>query len=142
MRAAVVELAARAPIDETISFDRFAQIADLSADDREGVRFAVNAAKPILLRDYKRALVSVRGEGYRVALPREHAGLAERDKSSSDRKLRQAIAKLEYVDLEGMTQLQRAAHERTREAILLVAHAQAQANARLDRLEKAVYGDR
>lgn len=140
MRAAIIELAANADVDELLSFELISKVTGLDPDLPE-LRFAVATARPHLLREHDRALVSVRGRGYRVALPVEHAGLARRHQRSSERQLQKAVDLIEHTDLAGFTDKQRRAHENTRRAVLLLAHHQARAEERLARLEAKVFGE-
>lgn len=73
----------------------------------------VSRAYAPVLRDTQRALHSVRGVGYRVALASEQEGLARHRKQKSDRQLRRAILTLEQVRFDEMDEQSRAAHMAT-----------------------------
>lgn len=77
------------------------------------VRRIVAAAYDRLLRDQQRALRSVRGVGYRLALAAEHTPLALDRKRRADVQMRRGLLTLQHVRLEEMDANSRAAHTAT-----------------------------
>lgn len=149
-RALLISSMADAGAGAAFTWQHLGELLDLDpGQDRASIRFAVAAARRELLTDHRLAVVADRGEGYRLALPGEHAGLARRARQSSDRRIAAAVDLIEYTDLSALTGEQREAHSKTRRALLLLAHAHAQLDQRvtqqeerLAELERAVFGPR
>jgi hypothetical protein len=95
----------------------YAQFAEALSKDspREfgvvDVRRAVTAACPRLLKEYQRALHNVRLKGYRLALAREHSGLALSRRRRADVQMNRGLALLRHVRWEEMDENTRQAHQ-------------------------------
>lgn len=81
----------------------------LGYDPRVGPRGPIHTASEKMLETHDRALVSVRGQGYRVALATEHYGLAKGKQRQARRRITQGIALAVHVDVSQLDQKQRAA---------------------------------
>jgi hypothetical protein len=105
LRVIVAEAAARASYGDVLTFGELASALDVTDDQagRAQVRQAVSAARPVLLRDHNRALVAVRGKGYRVALPGEFAGLAQDFRRKSDRAISKSLAHIDHAPVTDMS---------------------------------------
>lgn len=138
----ITELAANASYGDLLTFQRMATALDLDPDDeRDQVRQAVSAARPLLLRDHKRALVAERGRGYRVAHPREQSGIAQVHRRKADRQINNAIAMVTYVDESKLTPEELKRNEAIR-MVLTNLHTRLNgAESRLEQLERAVFGN-
>lgn len=79
-------------------------------ENRRTIQHAARACQYRLLRDYKRTLVSVPTVGYRLALAREHRGLADDKTRRGFRQMRRALDTLENARLDEMTQGERELH--------------------------------
>lgn len=135
-RAAVAQLAASAEPGGILTFAAIAEAADIDPGNRGRIRYLITVVRPILLRDYCRALVAVPGTGYRLAHPAEHAGLAERHRRRADTQVGRAVDLLDHTDLDALGPAERKAHEHTREIVVWLAAQQAGAARRLDRIER------
>ena len=99
MRVIVAELVANADPGDLITYQTLAEALDLDEkEQRDQIRQAVSAARSTLLRDHNRAVVAIRGEGYRVALAREFAGLAQGYRQKADRAMTTALDIVNHVD--------------------------------------------
>jgi hypothetical protein len=107
---------------------------------RHLIHRAANAAKRPLLVSHSRVIVSVRGEGYRVALPSESASIAMNYRDGADRKIRKAVDTLAYTDEREMTVAERQRHQATRMLILDLQSRMHSAEDRLNLLERVVFG--
>lgn len=114
-RVIVAELAAGAAYGDVLSFEALREALGVPAgpDDavRASVRQAVSGARRKLLQDHCRALVAVRGQGYRVARPGEFAGIAQDYRERSDRALHSALSYIECAPTDDMTPAERKRHE-------------------------------
>lgn len=144
-RALRVIIAERAAAEQYGTVLTFAELAaELGAADNEAgralVRQSVSAARPLLLRDYSKALVAVRGHGYRVAEPGEFAGIAQEHRGRADRSLHRALATVDHAPVEHMTQAERARHNAVSTVLHNVVSRMTAAEKRLADLEAIVYG--
>jgi len=106
-REMMLSLFATAEYGSTIPYDTLSEV--LKVHDRLILQQAVNSAKPALERLHNKAVVVVRNVGYRVALPSEHLGLARNHQNKSRRALRRGHSKVVNVDMNQLTQGERAA---------------------------------
>jgi hypothetical protein len=141
-RTIVAELAANADYGDELTYARLGRALGLDGDDdRAQIRQAVAAARDLLTLDHNRALIAVRGKGYRVARPGEHAGLAQQHRRKADRQITRALAVVTHVDESAMTPDEL---RRNRAVALLIgnlASRMTSAETRLQQLENAVFGD-
>lgn len=106
-RDLMVKQIAQADYDEIVDYEMLAAILDVV--DRSVVQQAVNAAKPVLERDHRKAVVAVANTGYRVVKPGEHMGLAVSHQKKSRRSLARSLSKVANVDVSKLTDGERAA---------------------------------
>lgn len=94
----------------------FSELCDLLERDTQQqftsarIGAVVRHANGRLLKEHKRELSSVRGEGYRLALAREHRGLATTRERKADRQIALGLRTLQNVRLDEMTENERQAH--------------------------------
>mgnify|MGYP001564364509 CR=1 FL=1 len=79
--------------------------------DTVAVRSAAVSATNMLEAVHKRTLQNVRGVGYRVALAKEHMGLASLRQDKASRQIRKALSILRNVRYDEMDENTRKAHE-------------------------------
>lgn len=96
-----------ADYDEIVSYESLAAILD--GVDRTIVQVAVNAAKPVLEKEHRKAVVAVPNTGYRVVQPGEHIGLAVAHQKKSRRSLKRSHSKVTHVELSKLTEGERTA---------------------------------
>jgi hypothetical protein len=112
----VTDLVSRASSGDILSFDDIV-CALQSGCDREftisDARAAVYKAERRLLSEQSRALLNVRGYGYKVAYASEHNLIARNRKARSDVMLKKGLDVLRHVRWDDMDDNQRAAHEGT-----------------------------
>jgi len=142
LRVIVAELAATRDRGDLITYGELAEALDTTEDEagRSLVRQAVSAARPLLLRDHKKALVAVRAKGYRVALAGEHAGIAQDHRRKSDRQISKALAVIEHTDESAMTPDELRRHNAVGVLIRNLHSRMTSAEQRLADLETAVFG--
>lgn len=161
-RDLVIQRLAEADYDQVVGYDLLAEALD--GVDRSVVQTAVNAAKPTLEKEHRKAVVAVPNVGYRVVLPGEHMSLAVVHQKKSRRSLVRSLSKVANVELSKLTDGERAAvtlaatslalqidyarrndlratrHEKALEAVTSTsdrtAEEVAELRARLDRLER------
>lgn len=100
------------------------------------VRSAVSRAERRLLSEQSRALLNVRGHGYKVAHAAEHSLIARNRKARSDVLLRKGMHTLRNVRWEEMDENQRAAHEGTLLVLGAVMAAHDEMRRRQERIEQ------
>jgi hypothetical protein len=107
---------------------------------RPQLRQAVSAARPILLKDYRKTLTPDRGKGYRIAWPGEFAGIAQDHRSRADQQISKALAIIDHAPVNDMTPDERQRYQ----AVAMIIHnlhsRTTSAEQRLADLEAAVYG--
>lgn len=106
-REMVLAALADRPEGDTIGYDELAEI--LGTDDRRTCQGAIDAAKPALGKLHNKALVAVRGIGYRVIHAGEHLALARQHQRKSLRQLGKSRAAVTHVDYSKLTEGERAA---------------------------------
>lgn len=79
--------------------------------DTKAVQSAVRSTARRLLRQSARALIPVRGVGYRISQGADHHGLALRRESRANTQLRMAVDVLRHANYGEMTTNQRSVHE-------------------------------
>lgn len=144
LRVIIAELAAGRAAGELITYDELAPAIGVKDDEagRSQIRQAVSAARPVLLRDHRRALVAVRGRGYRVAMPGEFAGIAQSHRRSSDRQIGRALAVIENAPESEMSPAELERHRAVGVVIRNLHARQMASEQRLADLEAAVFGPR
>ena len=106
-RDLVIEHLAAAEYNEVIGYDLLAEALD--GVDRSVVQMAVNAAKPTLEKEHRKAVVAVPNVGYRVVQPGEHMSLAVAHQKKSRRSLVRSLSKVANVELSKLTDGERTA---------------------------------
>ena len=142
LRIIITELAAAASYGDVLTFTDLTQAIE-AADDEAGhaqVRQVVSAARPLLLSDHGRALVAVRGKGYRVALPGELAGIAQDHRRRADRSIGRALAVIDKADMSAATDDERRRFQAVGVVIRNLHSRMTSAEQRLADLEDAVFG--
>jgi len=142
IRVIITEFASSVELGELLSFKILAERIGVDDDDagRARVRQAVSAARPLLLKDYKRALVADRGKGYRVALPGEFAGIASDHRDRATRQMGKALAVIEHADEAAMSPQELQRHRAVGIVIRNLHGRLTSAEQRLADLEAAVFG--
>jgi hypothetical protein len=142
LRFIIADLAASVEPGELLTFKQLGEAIGVEDDEpgRAQVRQAVSTARPIMLRDHKRALVAERGRGYRVALPGEFAGIAEDHRGKANRQMGKALAVIENADEKAMTAEELKRHRAVGVVIRNLHGRLTSAEQRLADLEAAVFG--
>jgi len=142
LRVIVTEMAAAADYGDILTFPDLAEALNLADDEagRAQVRQTVSAARPLLLQDHGRALVAVRGIGYRVALPGELAGIAQDHRRKADRQISKALAVVDHADMTAATDEERRRFQAVGIVIRNLHNRMTSAEQRLADLEDAVFG--
>lgn len=113
-RVVMYEAVSGAEPDTFFGYERLIEILSEGLSDpvdRARVYRAVNAANKTLLRENKRYLSVVRGEGYRVARTDEHLPMALAKKDAAQGYLRKGIELLRHSRLDELSEAQRTLHE-------------------------------
>jgi len=144
LRIIVTEMAAAAEYGDVLTFTELAQAIEAEDDDagHAQVRQVVSAARPLLLADHGRALVAVRGKGYRVALPGEMAGIAQDHRRRADRQVGKALAVIDQADMTAATDEERQRFQAVGVVIRNLHSRMTSAEQRLADLEDAVFGQK
>ena len=142
LRVIVAEMAAKAAFGDVLTFQELAQAIGVADDEagRAQVRQAVSAARPLLLNDHGRALVAVRGKGYRVARPGEMAGIAQDHRQKADRSIGRALAIIEKADMSAASEDEQRRFQAVGLVIRNLSNPMNSAEQRLADLEEAVFG--
>lgn len=101
---------------------------------------AVRRAERKLATEQRRALLNVRGLGYRVALAGEHQMIAGRKKDRAAALLKRGVMVLQHVDWDAMDANTRRAHEGQLMVIGALHTAMQGLDSRLSRIEQAIKG--
>lgn len=143
LRVIIAEKVSQAPYGDVLTFTELCKALDVADDDggRARVRQSVSAARPLLLHDHARALVAVRGKGYRVAQPGEFAGIATDYRRRADRSMSTALANIEHAPVNDMTPEELKRHRAVGIVVRNLVNRMTSAEQRLADLEKAVFGD-
>ncbi len=140
-RTIVAQAAAKAEYGELLTFGELAARLHLDpARSRDQIRQAVASARPLLLKDALRALVSVRGQGYRVARPGEQAGMAQGHRRKADTQMVKALDLVTFADESRMSREELDRHRAVALVLTTLHQRMMGAESRLDNLEKAVDG--
>lgn len=142
LRVVVTEMASKAEHGELLSFAVLAEAVG-ALDDKAGraqVRQVVSAARPLLLADYGRALVPVRGKGYRVARPGELAGVAQDYRRRGDRQIQKALTVIDQADRTAMSSEELLRFRAVGAAIHGLHRRMVSAEDRITDLEEALFG--
>ncbi len=137
----IIDLVARRKPGDTLSFDEL--IAELSkgcerAFSQQEARQAIYRSERRMLSEQSRAMMSVRGYGYKVAFASEHDLIARNRKARSDHLLRKGLHVLRNVRWDEMSQNERAAHEGALMLLSGIMAAQEAMSARQDRMEQRI----
>ena len=144
LRIIIAEQAAKAAYGDVLTYTELAHAIG-TEDDGTGhaqVRQAVSAARPLLLSDHGRALVAVRGKGYRVALPGELAGIAQDHRRRADRQISKALAVIDPAERCAATDDERQRFQAVGVVIRNLHSRITSAEQRLADLEDAVFGQK
>jgi hypothetical protein len=90
------------PFGREITYVELTSVITMRADSHRG-RTAVLRAGRQLLRDESKLLVNVRGQGYQIARPNEHAAQAVRFRAGARRRLRRALDAVVHIALDGLS---------------------------------------
>lgn len=141
MRVVVAEIVANTEPGNLITYEVLAEALDLDEEkERDQIRQAVSAARQTVLRDHNKALVAIRGEGYRVALAREFAGLAQGHRQKADRQMTKALDIVKHVDENQLSPAELQRHRAVATVITNLHARMTDAEERLQQLEAAVFG--
>lgn len=142
LRVIVAEMAAAAAFGDVLTFKELTRAIEVDDDDagRAQVRQTVSAARPLLLNDHGRALVAVRGKGYRVAQPGEMAGIAQDHRQRADRQIGRALAIIDKADMSAASEEERRRFQAVGLVIRNLSNRMNSAEQRLADLEEAVFG--
>jgi hypothetical protein len=142
IRIIIAEMAAKAAFGDVLTFTQLGEAIGVpdGENGRAQVRQAVSAARPLLLNDHGRALVAVRGKGYRVARPGEMAGIAQDHRQKADRSIGRALAIIEKADMSAATEEERRRFQAVGLVIRNLHNRMNSAEQRLADLEEAVFG--
>ena len=141
MRVIVAEIVANTEPGTLIEYKTLADALDLDENEqRDQIRQAVSAARQTILRDHNKALVAIRGEGYRVALAREFAGLAQGHRQKADRQMTKALDIVKHVDEKQLSPAELQRHRAVATVITNLHSRLTDAESRLEQLEATVFG--
>jgi hypothetical protein len=142
LRVIITEMAAKASRGDVLTFTELAEAIGVGEDEagRAQVRQTVSAARPLLLSDHGRALVAVRGKGYRVALPGEIAGIAQDHRRRADRQIGKALDVIDKADMTAATEEEQRRFQAVGVVIRNLHSRMTTAEQRLADLEDAVFG--
>lgn len=141
LRIIVAELVAQATPGTLLTYKTLGEALGIDPDNRrDQIRQAISAARPLMLSDYKRTVVALRGQGYRVALANEFAGIAQGHRQKADRQMTKALAVVTNVN---ESELSPDELQRHRAVAVIIKNLHSRLNGaedRLQRLEEAVFG--
>jgi hypothetical protein len=142
LRVIIAEMAAKATYGDVLTYTELSRAIGAEDDDagHAQVRQAVSAARPLVLSDHGRALVAVRGKGYRVALPGELAGVAQDHRRRADRQIGKALAVIDKADMSAASDEERKRFQAVGVVIRNLHSRMSSAEERLADLEDAVFG--
>lgn len=106
-RDQVIELFGVTEFDTLITYERLSD--HLGLETRKDVQAVVNSAKWKLEKTHAKTVVAVPNEGYRVARPQEHLGLATLHQVKARRAIGRSLSKVTNVDVSSLTDGERAA---------------------------------
>lgn len=143
MRVIVAEMVAQGSPGDLITYDDLGKALDLDPDERrDQIRQAVSAARPLVLADQKRALIPVRGQGYRIAWASEFAGIAQEHRRKADRQIGKALDIVKNVNEKELTPDELRRHRAVAMVITNLHTRMTSAESRLQQLEEVVFGPR
>lgn len=141
LRVIVAEMVAERSPGDLLTYDELGKALDLDPDERrDQIRQAVSAARPVVLADYKRALIADRGKGYRIALASEFAGLAQDHRRKADRQIGKALDIVKNVNEHELSPDELKRHRAVAMIIRNLHSRMTSAETRLQQLEEAVFG--
>lgn len=108
------------------------------AYERADVQASVARAERKIATELSRALVNVRGQGYRIALASEHQMIAGRKKDRAETMLKRGLTIMQNVDWAAMDENSRKAHEGQLMVIGAVHAAMVGLDRRMQRIEKTL----
>ena len=136
----VADFAAGKPTGTVLTYEDLAEHLGVDPADMSRIFGAVTRAKRVLLREHKRALVAVPGQGYKILHPNENAGLAVHHRRKSDRQIRKAIAVIKGTDEAKLTDVERARHHHVGMVLQNLHERQLDVEGRVSRLESLMLG--
>jgi len=102
------------------------------------VQSAVGRAERKLATEQRRALLNVRGQGYRIAMAGEHQVIAGRKKDRAGALLKRGLMVLQHVDWDAMEENTRKAHEGQLMVLGALHSAMSGMDSRLKRIEDVI----
>lgn len=141
LRVIVAEMVAQRTPGDLLTYEELGKALDLDPDERrDQIRQAVSAARPLALTDHKRALVPVRGKGYRIAWASEFAGIAQEHRRKADRQIGKALDVVKNVNEKELSPEELKRHRAVAIVITNLHMRMTSAESRLQQLEEAVFG--
>lgn len=138
----LADLVKQAAPGDLLSYEMLS--AELSKDsarmfERRDVQGVVSRAERKIATEQRRALINVRGKGYRVALAGEHQMIAGQKRDRASTQLKRGLLVLQHVDWDAMDDNSRKAHEGQLMVVGALASAVDGMNSRLKRIEEAIH---
>jgi hypothetical protein len=141
LRVIVAEMVGQRSPGDLLTYEELGKVLDLDPDERrDQIRQAVSAARPLVLIDQKRALIPVRGEGYRIAWASEFAGIATEYRRKADRSIGRALDVVRNVNEKELSPEELKRHRAVAVIITNLHTRMTSAESRLQQLEEAVFG--
>lgn len=137
----LVEFAAKREPGELITYAEFAEALGEGAERAYSLRevqSAVCRTERKLATEKQRALINVRGQGYRIALAGEHQMIAGRKKDRAGVLLKRGLTVLHHVDWASMDDNTRKAHEGQMMVVGALCNAMSGIDARLRAVEDVI----
>lgn len=137
----IIDLVRNANPGKIFTFDELTTVLAEGSErpwDLDGIRAATSRATFRLSRETQRALISVRGVGYKVAQASEHTMVANDRKRKADRQLSRGLAVLQNVRWEEMDENQRNAHQGQLMMLSAIVSQQKSFERRMVRVEDAI----
>lgn len=137
----IVDLVRHAAPGTIFTFDELTQALAQGSErpwDLDGVRGATGRALYRISKETQRALISVRGLGYKVAAASEHTLVAHNRKRRSDSQLAKGLSVLKNVRWDEMDENQRNAHQGQLMVMSAIVAQQRSFERRMSRVEDAI----
>lgn len=110
----LIALVQSVPAGTVLTYRQMADALSVGSNrtwDNSAVQSSARSSAGRLLRETTRALIPVRGVGYRISQGADHHGLALRRESRANNQLKMAVSVLRHADYGEMTEQQRSVHE-------------------------------
>ena len=107
----LVELIGDSKPDDVFTYEHLANLLESGTDrtlGRDKITSIVSQAKKPILQETKRALINIRGVGYRVAEAREHRLVSKKHKNKALNQMRISRDTLKYINVDEMSQEEQA----------------------------------